>query len=253
VLDKAARNRISIWLWQIYKLKPSEGDLKMILTDLAQHERYHPVRDYFAKLVWDGKPRFDTWLHDYGGAEQTPFLSRVGAITLIAAVRRIRQPGCKFDEMPVLETPTQGTNKTSAWKVLAINDEWYVNDLPLTSDTRKVLEQSQGKLIIEAAELVGMSGNIKVINRIKGFMDRGFDTARWAYGDDVSERPRQFILVGSTNETEWLFDKTGNRRFWPISVKRFNIEELKKDRDQLWAEAAHREAQGESIRLEEKL
>lgn len=97
---------------------------------------FHPVCDYLDGLEWDGTPRLDTWLTTFGQAEDTPYTRAVGALTLLAAVRRVRQPGCKFDEMPVLESE-QGKNKSSALAVLAVREDWFTDDLPLNQDTRR--------------------------------------------------------------------------------------------------------------------
>src|SRR5205807_784263 len=94
------------------------------ILDLAQLHRFHPVLDFLAAQVWDKVERLDQWLISYLGANDTPYVRAIGAITLIAAVRRIRRPGCKFDEMPVLIGP-QGIGKSTAVKLLAVRDEWY--------------------------------------------------------------------------------------------------------------------------------
>jgi len=114
-----------------------------------------------------------------------------------------------------------------------------------------VIESLRGRWIIEAAELSGMRR--ADIEHLKAFLSRQVDRARLAYGRIVSEVPRQCVIVGTTNSLEYLRDTTGNRRFWPVRCQRFNITELRRDRDQLWAEAAAREARGASIRLNQEL
>ena len=91
------------------------------------------------------------------------------------------------------------------------------------------------------------------IEHVKALLSRQIDRARMAYGHFVTEVPRQCIIVGTTNATEYLKDTSGNRRFWPVRVKQFKIAALRHNRDQLWAEAAAREATGTSIRLDPKL
>jgi predicted P-loop ATPase len=166
-------------------------------------------------------------------------------------VRRIRQPGCKFDEMLVLEQPMQGTDKSSALAILAVQDDWFTDDLPLNVESQKVIETLRGRWIVEAAELSGMKK--ADVEHLKAMLSRRIDRARMAYGRLPIEAPRQCIIVGTTNKLEYLRDTTGNRRYWPVQVQLFDLAALRRDRDQLWAEAAAREAKGESIRLRREL
>lgn len=187
----------------------------------------------------------------FGGAADTPYTRAVGALFLIAACRRVRHPGCKFDEMMIWESE-QGLNKSTALRTLAINDAWFTDDLPLSADSKKVIEGTLGKWIVEASDLAGKRKSD--IDSLKAFMSRQIDgPARMAYARIAVERARQFVTAGTTNNRNYLVDTTGARRFWPVEVKRFDIPALLKWRDQLWAEAAHREAAGESIRLHESL
>ena len=169
---------------------------------------------------------------------------------LVAAVRRVRQPGAKFDEMLVLQSP-QGFDKSGAMKALAGGDRWFADDLPLTADAKRVIEMISGKWIVEAAELNGIRKG--EVEHLKSMLSRTHDRARLAYGRLTEERPRRCIFVGTSNSHRFLRDLTGNRRFWPVRVDRFDIEAILRDRDQLRAEAAAREADGGSIRLDPSL
>jgi predicted P-loop ATPase len=166
---------------------------------------------------------------------------------LVAAVRRIRKPGCKFDEMLVLESD-QGTDKSSALKALAVNESWFSDDMPLNVTGKEVIERQRGRWIIECAELKGMrKGDLE---HIKAFLSRQTDRARLSYDRLTTEVPRQSVFFGTTNSSKYLRDVTGGRRFWPVAVTKFDLAALTHDRDQLWAEAVAREAKGESIRLD---
>lgn len=215
---------------------------------VARKNPYHPVRQYLDSLQWDGIKRLDTWLVDLTGAKDTPYVRAVGAITLMAAVRRVRQPGCKFDEMLVLISP-QGAEKSTLLSSMAVRNEWFTDELVLNGKNREVVEIMSGKWIVEAAELTG----IKQVEHVKAVLARGVDRARKAYAHEVADYPRQCIIIGTTNSDTFLHDTTGNRRFWPVKVVRINTSEYMTIRDQLWAEAAAREAAGESIRLPEAL
>lgn len=153
--------------------------------------------------------------------------------------------------MLILESP-HGTDKSSGLRALAANEDWFTDDLPLGSDTRRFMESTAGKWIVEAGELKGMGRSD--INALKACLSRQRDEARMAYGHKNTRVARQFVIIGTTNETDgYLRDATGNRRFWPVRIQRFNLEKLRADRDQLWAEAAEAEALGESIRLDPRL
>ena len=249
-VEDAAVVRIMMLVDSKFQFRPGKDFFYDVLSDRARMNTYHPVRDYLSALVWDRNARVDTWLSRYAGADDTEYTRAVGRLVLAAAVRRVRQPGCKFDEMIVLESK-QGTNKSSALRVLAVNDEWFADDLPLDADTKRQMESTAGKWIVEAGELKGMSKS--VVTDLKAYLSRQVDQARMAYARKEKKSPRQCVIIGTTNETaDYLRDSTGNRRFWPVAISMFDIESLRADRDQLWAEAAHIEASGESIRLDPK-
>lgn len=249
-LEDDAVRRLWLLIDERYRFRTGKDFFWSVVEDTAQRDSFHPVLDYLDSLNWDGVPRLDDWLSQYGGAEDTPYTRAVGSLMLIAAVRRVRSPGCKFDEMLVLEGD-QGTNKSSALAIMSVRDDWFSDDLPLNADGKRVIESLAGRWIVEAAELKGMrKGDVE---HLKAFLSRNTDRARMSYERLSTEVPRQCVIFGTTNSSQYLRDGTGNRRFWPVRIARFDLEALKRDRDQLWAEAAHREARGERIRLAEEL
>jgi predicted P-loop ATPase len=258
LVDDRVVNNIWLRIDREHRFRPSFAFYERVLTDSAFDNTFHPVRDYLSSLVWDKEPRINQWLATYGGAEDSSensegrtYLEAISAIVLIAAVRRIMHPGCKYDEMLVLESE-QGFNKSGALRALCPHDEWFSDDLPLNCDAKEIIERTVGKWIVEASDLVG--GRKADRDHLKSMLSRQIDgPARMAYAHVPVERPRQFIIVGTTNSAEYLADATGARRFWPVKVGRFDLEGITRDRDQLWAEACVREAVGESIRLPEEL
>ena len=170
--------------------------------------------------------------------------------TMIAAVARVRQPGCKFDTILVIEGP-EGYNKSTAWRLLAGNENF--SDEPVIGHAaREVMEQLGGVWMCEAADLAGMQK--REIETVKAFASRTVDRARPAYGRMLKEQKRHSIIVGTTNSDSYLQSQTGNRRFWPAKVLApVDLEALKADRLQLIGEAAHYEAQGESLFLDQAL
>ena len=251
VLDDAAVNRIWLSVDKYFHFSPQTEFFYTVVKDAARVNSFHPVLDYINALQWDGKPRLDGWLTTYAGAADNEYTRAVGSLMMIAGVRRVRQPGCKFDEMLVIEQPQQGTDKSSSLAVLAGNDDWFSDDLPLYATGKEMIEMIRGRWIIEAAELSGMKK--ADVEHLKALLSRRHDRARMSYGRLPIEVPRQCIIFGTTNKSEYLRDTTGNRRFWPVRVEAFDLEALRRDRDQLWAEAAAREAKGESIRLRREL
>ena len=234
-----------------YRFQPPLEFFKMVIEDMAWQRSFHPVKQYLDALVWDEKPRLDTWLIRCAGVEDTAYTRAISAIMLIAAVRRIRQPGCKYDEMVVWESH-QGADKSSAAQALCPNPDWFSDDLRLNLHAQELIEATLGKWIVEASDLAGKKKT--EIEQLKAMLSRQRDgPARMAYAHFPVERPRHFILIGTTNSSAYLTDSTGGRRFWPMTVQRFNIDLIKKHRDQMWAEASAREALGESIRLQEEL
>lgn len=234
------------------RFRPSFVFFEMVLRATAREHRFHPVVDYLDALVWDGTPRIEEWLIRYGGAPDNEYVRHVSAIMLIAAVRRVRHPGVKYDEMVVLES-TQGKNKSSMLRALCADETWFSDDLPLNVDSKQIIERTLGKWIVEASDLAGKRKSDN--EHLKAMLSRQVDgPARMAYARVPVERARQWITVGTTNSlNDYLSDSTGSRRFWPIPVVGFNLHDIVAVRDQLWAEAARREGLGEPIRLHESL
>jgi predicted P-loop ATPase len=220
---------------------------------------FDPVRDYLDGLQWDGVPRLDRWLVRYCGAEDTPLNRAIGRKMLIAAVRRVRTPGCKFDYIVVLEGP-QGQGKSSLLKILAGEDNFSDNEI-IGLDKREQQEAIQGVWIYEMAELEGLHKSD--VTKVKLFASKTADMARPAYARSRVDRPRRCILVATTNEDTYLRDTTGNRRFWPVKLlgvilqsdgkRMIDLAGVERDREQLWAEAAVAEAGGEALVIPEAL
>jgi hypothetical protein len=250
LLDDPTLDKIWLTIDERFKFRATAEFFRVVVNNAARRNAFHPVRDYLDGLKWDGVQRLDRWLLKYAGAQDTEFIRAVGAITLIAAVRRVRKPGCKFDEMLILES-AQGKDKSEMLKALAIQENWFSDDVPLNADGKKVIEQLMGKWIVEAAELSGMRK--ADVEHLKALLSRQVDRGRMAYGRATTEQPRQSIIIGTTNSPKYLKDLTGNRRFWPVKVANVDLTALKRDRDQLWAEAASREKAGASIRLASSL
>lgn len=207
------------------------------LTLSFEKHRFHPIKDYLNSLSWDGQKRIDTLLIDYLGAEDNNYVRTVTRKILVAAVARVFVPGIKFDNMPVLSGP-QGIGKSTIIKKLG--QEWYSDSLT-TVNGKEAYEQLQGVWLIEMGEM--MATKKADIEATKHFLSKTEDIYRVAYGRRTSRFPRQCVFLGTTNDREFLRDKTGNRRFWPIDVGVNAIDKsvfddlTKEEVGQVWAEA----------------
>jgi predicted P-loop ATPase len=216
-------------------------------VQLCKENEFDPIADYLNGLTWDESPRIDRWLVTYLGAEDSELNREFGRIVLIAGVRRVRRPGTKFDPIVVLEGP-MGTQKSKAIEIMA-GIENFSDQTILGARDKEQQELLAGIWLFEIAEL----SNIRKteVEHIKAFASRTHDRARPAYGRTRVDQPRRCILFATTNDDQYL--KTADRRFWPVRTTTIDIEALKRDRDQLWAEAAQQEAEGASIVLGRKL
>jgi hypothetical protein len=209
---------------------------------------FDPIREYLDRLVWDGVSRLDRWLTTYCGAADTPLNRAFGRKTLIAGVRRVRQPGVKFDFMLVLEGP-QGQGKSTLLRILAGGDQNF-SDAEIIGDSKREQQEAvQGVWFYEVGELEGMSKHD--VTAIKLFLSKTHDSARPAYGHGRVDRPRRCIFIGTTNDEGYLRDPTGNRRFWPVKLGKglIDLTGIAQDRNQLLAEAAVAEATGEPLTI----
>lgn len=221
---------------------PNKQNVQDACEALCLGHRFDPVLDYLDSLRWDGQPRLDRWLTVYLSAPDNAYTHAVARLSLIAAVRRARRPGTKFDQIIIFEGP-QGQGKSEAIEILAGSDNFSDQSI-LGVDDRKQQELTEGVWLYEIGELSGMRK--AEIEHIKAFASRKVDRARPAYGRYTINQPRRTVFFGSTNQDTYLQDDTGNRRFWPVPVGRIDLAALRKDRDQLWAEAAARETANES-------
>lgn len=201
------------------------------------------VIDYLASLRWDGTARLDRWLINCAGAADTPQVREVSRKSLIAAVRRARQPGCRLDQVLVLDG-AQGCGKSSLLRTLAVRDAWFTDEFPL--NPRGLVEATEGKWIVELTTLHPSN-----LAGLKACLSRQHDMYRKLYDHKVTQTPRQFVVIGTVStDVSYLRDPAVNRRFCPVAIKHVDLQRLQAERDQLWAEAAAAEAPDESVRLD---
>jgi len=247
-----ALGSLRVCMSDAFGLDFTEKHIRDAVVTLCNENQFNPVVEMLAdaEANWDGVPRLDRMAVDHFNAADTSLNRACVRKTMIAAVARARQPGCKFDTITVLEAP-EGWNKSSAWAVLA-GEGNFSDESILGKASREVQEQLASCWIHENAELAGITK--AEVETIKAFASRQVDRARPAYGRFLVAQPRHSIDVGTTNADKYLLSQTGNRRFWPIEVLRpIDLRSLRAARLQLWGEAAHYQSQGEALTLDEGL
>jgi predicted P-loop ATPase len=199
----------------------------------AREFPFHKLREWLESLKWDGKPRLDKWLTYYLGAEPSEYHAAIGKMFLIGMVARVFEPGCKADYVLILQG-AQGELKSEACRVLG--GEYFSDDLP-DIRSKDANQYVRGLWLIELPELSAMSRSD--VEHWKAFISRTTERYRPFYGRRETIEPRQCLFIGTTNREEYLQDETGGRRFWPVRIGKIDLDALKHDRDQLFAEAVH--------------
>ena len=220
------------------------------LTEVLKKRSFHPVKEFIEGVTWDGVSRVENFFSDYLGAEETEYVRKVTRLWFAAAVARIYEPGCKFDEMIVL-VGGQGIGKS--WTIAKLAGEWFSDSLK-NLDNKEAGEHLQGAWIIEFGEMAGMKKS--EVEEIKAFLSKTSDAYRVAYDRVVTDFPRKCVFIGTTNDPSFLRDQTGNRRFYPIVVdkskrKHNPFEALSQEIvHQIWAEALVIYKNGEPLFLD---
>jgi predicted P-loop ATPase len=209
----------------------------------SSKRKYHPIKNYLNPLIWDKKDRVSTWLTDYAHIKDNEYVRAVGARVLLAAVKRIYEPGCKFDNVLVIEGD-QGAGKSRLIEALGM--KWY-SDQHIDPHHKDTVACMRDKWIIEVSEMTCVKK--AEVNAMKSFLSRNTDRKRLSHMKHAQDYPRQCIFIGTINPDEvgYLSDNTGNRRFWPVLIPpkcKVKVKELQKDIDQIWAEVMYRYNQG---------
>ena len=233
------------WLNKNYGVNARVNMVSAAIAVVAVENCFHPVYDYLEGLCWDGIPRITTWLQDYLlSSQNADYLALVGRIWLVSAVARIYKPGCKVDTVPILEGK-QGVRKSSAIESLCPDKAWH-SDTTISLASRDAYASLPGAWLFELAEMKSVLTTDA--ETAKAFFSSREDRFINKYEKSPVTYPRQCIFIGTTNMEGYLRDETGNRRFLPIRCGEdqyhLKIDELERDRDQLWAEAVHLFKQG---------
>lgn len=225
--------RLRLYISDIYRLSPKTADVMGATLVHAEENAFHPVRDYLGTLKWDGKKRVGSWLTTYLGVEATDYSTLVGTFFLVGAIARVMRPPVKVDNVLILEG-SQGLGKSTC--LANLFGEWFT-DTAMALGEKDTFQQMAGTWGIELAELDAF--NKAESTKAKQFFGSQEDRYRPAYGRITQSFPRQCVFVGTTNQDKYLKDSTGNRRYWPVTCTKINKDAVKKDRDQIWAEALY--------------
>lgn len=230
-LDVAVKN----WLERQGLIMDVGSVGQQLLRVAIRYGSYDPVREYLTALTWDRKPRIERWLIDYCKVKDEQYVRHIGLRFFVSAAARGLDPGCKVDTVLILKG-AQGVLKSSTFSVLGGE---YFSDSPLDLGNKDARIEASARWIIELAELaaLGQAG----LERNKAFLSASKDFVRPPYGRASETFARHCVFVGTTNAKEFLIDDTGNRRYWVAEVgDRIDLDGLRRDRNQLWAEAVHR-------------
>lgn len=233
----------------------SDKKLRNVITEAALDNSYHPVKQYLESIVWDGVPRVETMFTTFLSAKDCELYHVYAKLFMIAAIKRVYKPGCKFDNMLVLQGE-QGNGKSTFCEKLAVNDKWYNDNIIIADRDKDSLLYMQDAWIVIMDELDAW--NKADTNAAKGFMSKRSDKFRAPYAQNSEEHPRHCVFIGNTNDETFLKDNTAitERRYWVIKTEgnwetsRDKIKLMTHEMiDQLWAEAMVMYKENEDIEL----
>lgn len=230
-----------LYYMETYYLINSEKKILSALDMIADTNKFNPFIDMLNSVQWDGKQRIDNLLTDYLGVVKSDYSRECMRLLMLGVISRAFSPGTKFDYILVLTGP-QGIGKSSFFMKLCCNSDWYLENMKSIYDDRKAAEKIQGKLIVEFNELMGMKSGVEAV---KAFTTALSDEYRGAYERRSEQRKRTCVFIGTTNEPQFLTDRSGNRRFLPLECGVTSIrkslfvdeEKLTAEFKQAWAEA----------------
>lgn len=219
----------------------SQAKLADALTIYFKDHRVNPLLDILGKLEWDGKPRVEFFLRDVMKADDNEYIRECSRLIFAGGIHRAYEPGCKFDDMIVL-IGGQAAGKSTIVRWLNMDDVFFREIKTISG--KEGIEAIRGVWIGEVGELMAMT-RVKEAEAVKAYITSQEDSYRPPYGKHVQTIPRRCVFIGTTNNPQFLTDKTGNRRFYPVKVQSFaynlynHEEEVKNYIRQAWAEAVH--------------
>lgn len=236
--EEADDSIVMSYIEKKYKIRHTESYYNAF-NIVCYQNAYNPIKNIIKSTVWDGKPRIATLFQTYLKCEDSDYIREIARITFLGGIARLYSPGIKFDTMPIF-MGKQGCGKSSFIRWLAIKDSFFKEISEI--DGQKGIEAVEGAWICEMSELLALTKS-KEVEAVKSYITRQNDTYRKPYERRITENPRKCIIIGSTNRSQFLTDKTGNRRFLPIQVNCDGYDianketQIRADILQCWAEA----------------
>ena len=217
----------------------SQNKMTDALLIYFNSHKVNPLLDILNSLVWDGKPRVEHFLHDVMKCDDNEYTRECSRLIFAGGIHRAYRPGCKFDDMIVL-IGDQGTGKSTITRWLNIDEQFYQEIK--TINGKEGIEAIRGVWIGEVSELMAMT-RVKEAEAVKAYITSQKDSYRPPYQKNVQTIPRRCVFIGTTNNPQFLTDKTGNRRFYPVKVHSDGYKLLDNEEPvrayirQAWAEA----------------
>jgi len=240
--------RISLWVSRAYGLEFGEAAISATVQLIGEENKRNPLIEWLDSTEWDGINRLHSWIVEATDCEDTDLNKAMAEKWMIQAIARAYSPGCKADCVLIL-AGAQGAGKSTLFRTLATEN--FFADTPLDIGSPNSYSQIQRAWIYEVAELdsVRRSAN----SATKAFLSAQEDNYRPAYGRHAITVKRHVVFAGTTNESQFINDMTGSRRYWPIKVNEVNLQWIKDNRDQLWAEAIVAFKNGETWYLDKDM
>lgn len=240
-------SKARFYIEQKYKIHSREK-LDDALRILFSEREYHPIKQTIEAVEWDGVPRIQELFIKWLKCEDTPYIREVTRLVFAGGIHRLYNPGCKFDDVCVLIGTKQGEGKSTFARWLAIQDDFFTEVTEI--EGQKGIEAIEGAWICEIAELLAVTKS-KEVEAVKSYITKLVDRYRRPFDRRTTDHKRQCVFIGTTNKEQFLTDKTGNRRWYPVKVNSSGYDlhdhkdEVKADIIQAWAEAKHLYDKGE--------
>lgn len=216
--------------------------VKAAINIFAKRNVKNSAKIWLEDFVWDGERRIDSFFAEYFGAEDSPYVRSCSRNFLISVVARAFEPGCKVDNMIILEGP-QGIGKSSGIEAM-VPLGWHMAYSGSVRDSKSFYHTIQGMLLVEIAEMGAF--NERNIDFMKGMLSSTSDVYDKKYAVNAERSPRVSVFIGSTNKKNYIRDNTGARRFFPVKVRSVDVDRIRNERDQIWAEAVQGYQNGET-------
>ena len=240
-------SRARFYIEQKYKIHNREK-LDDALRILFAEREYHPIKQIIEAVKWDGVSRIQELFIKWLKCEDTPYIREVTRLVFAGGIHRLYNAGCKFDDVAVLIGTKQGEGKSTFARWLAIKDEFFTEVTEI--EGQKGIEAIEGAWICEIAELLAVTKS-KEVEAVKSYITKLVDRYRRPFDRRTTDHKRQCVFIGTTNKEQFLTDKTGNRRWYPVKVMSSGYdlhdhkEEIQADILQAWAEAKYLYDKGE--------